>query len=323
MTSAYSAFAGVASGVAALDIRGLTKGFTTTGGERFLAVDGIDLTVQPGEVVAFLGPNGAGKSTTIDMILGLTRPDAGRVQVLGLTPEDAVRSGRVAAVMQSGGLLPALTVQATVDVIASLFPGADSEEVIRRAGLDEVRQRTVSTCSGGQQQSLRFALALLSDPDLLILDEPTAGMDVDARRRFWADVRADAARGATVLFATHYLDEADHFADRVVMVARGRVVADGTTAEVRARTSGRAVSAVVSRAGADAALHTVPGTRIVEIRGDRTVFATHRHGSPGKASSDDLVRFLLTRTDARELEAVSLGLEEVFVQLTADGEVAR
>ena len=323
MTIAHNAGAGVATGTAALDIHGLTKGFTASDGERFLAVDGIDLTVKPGEVVAFLGPNGAGKSTTIDMILGLTQPDDGSVQVFGLPPAEAVRSGRVAAVMQTGGLLPDLTVQGTVELIASLFPGADSEDAIRRAGLDELRQRKVSKCSGGQQQSLRFALALLPKPDLLILDEPTAGMDVDARRRFWADVRADAQQGTTVLFATHYLEEADHFADRVVMVARGRVVADGTTADVRARTSGRSVSALVSPADADAVLRTLPGTRVGEIRGDRTVFITDQRPDSGAATSDDLLRFLLTQTNARELEAVSLGLEDVFVQLTADRKAAR
>ena len=154
------------------------------------AVRGIDLTLQPGEVVAFLGPNGAGKTTTIDMILGLSKPTSGTVEVFGMTPRDAVDRGLVAAVMQTGGLLKDLTVAETLRLTASLFTSAtEPDEVMRRAGILEIAGRRVGSCSGGQQQRLRFAMALLPDPDLLILDEPTTGMDVTARREFWAAIR--------------------------------------------------------------------------------------------------------------------------------------
>src|SRR5690606_16165344 len=198
------------------------------------AVDGLDLRVARGEVVAFLGPNGAGKTTTIDLALGLARPTSGSVRVLGQAPADAVAAGRVAAVMQSGGLLRDLTVGETVRLTAALFgTDRDVRADLERAGIADLGRRRVGRCSGGQQQRLRFAMALVSEPDLLFLDEPTTGMDVMGRRDFWSAVRADAARGRTVVFATHYLDEAELYADRVVVVNRGRVVADGTAEQIR------------------------------------------------------------------------------------------
>ncbi|MFI6424355.1 ABC transporter ATP-binding protein [Promicromonospora sp. NPDC050880] len=217
----------------ALDVRGLVKEFRGRGG-TVRAVDGLDLRVGRGEVVAFLGPNGAGKTTTIDLALGLTRPTSGTVSVLGSTPADAVAAGRVAAVMQTGGLLRDLTVGETVRLTAALF-GTDQDVTacLERAGIADLERRPVGKCSGGQQQRLRFAMALVSEPDLLFLDEPSTGMDVMGRRQFWSAVRDDAARGRTVVFATHYLDEAELYADRVVMVSRGRVVADGTAQQIK------------------------------------------------------------------------------------------
>lgn len=174
------------------------------------AVGGMDLTVQRGEVVAFLGPNGAGKTTTIDMILGLSKPSSGSVSVLGTAPRDAVAQGLVAAVMQSGGLLKDLTVVETVRYVRSLFVHtADVDDVLARAGLTDTANRKVGLCSGREQQRLRFAFALLSDAQLLLLDEPTTGMDVEGRRAFWTAIRDDARRGRTIMFATHYLEEAD------------------------------------------------------------------------------------------------------------------
>lgn len=189
----------------AVDLTGLTKTF----GE-VRAVRGIDLAIVPGEVVAFLGPNGAGKTTTIDMILGLAEPTTGTVEVLGLSPQDAVRHGLVSAVMQTGGLLKDLTVRETIDYTASLFPLArPTAEVLQMAGLTELGDRLVGKCSGGEQQRVRFAMALVCDPQLLMLDEPTTGMDVNARRAFWSSIHTEAAKGRTILFATHYLEEAE------------------------------------------------------------------------------------------------------------------
>ena len=274
------------------------------------AVDGVDLTLQLGEIVAMLGPNGAGKTTTIDMILGLGKPDRGSVRVLGMTPEAAIARGLVSAVLQTGGLLKDLTVRETLRLTATLFSESRPvAEVLDRAGIAAIADRLVGKCSGGQQQRLRFALALLPDPALMVLDEPTAGMDVEGRHDFWGDVRRDAERGRTVLFATHYLEEADAYADRVILLRQGRVVADGTAAEVRSLSVGRSVRATLP--GADAtSLQGLPGVRSVEIRGDRVIIQT--------TESDSVARHLLTATTARDVEVVAQNLEDAFLTLTGD-----
>jgi ABC-2 type transport system ATP-binding protein len=294
------------SGVPAVRLVGVHKNFGAV-----QAVRGLDLTVPAGQVMAFLGPNGAGKTTTIDMILGLTRPSAGSVEVYGTTPAHAVRKGLVAAVMQNGGLLKDLTVGETVEYTAALYQQTRPvAEVLERAGISGIRTRSVGKCSGGEQQRLRFAMALLPDPALLILDEPTQGMDVEGRREFWRAIRADARRGRTIMFATHYLEEADAYADRIVLVRHGEIVADGTAAQVKARASGRAVRATLP--GADEfALRALPGVTGVEIRGDTVVIAA--------ADSDVIARHLLTNTPARDLEITAGGLEDAFVALTSDG----
>jgi ABC-2 type transport system ATP-binding protein len=227
----------------AIKARGLTKRFRAQGGETVTAVDGIDLTIGSGEIVAFLGPNGAGKTTTVDMILGLTSPTDGTIEVYGAAPHRAVMDGRISAVMQTGGLLPDFTVRETIRAIAALHGRPDRVDVVvERAGLGPLANRLVKACSGGEQQRLKFALALVPDPDLVILDEPTTGMDVSARQQFWNTMRADAADGRTIVFATHYLAEADAFADRTVLMARGRIMADGPTTEVRATYGGHTVT---------------------------------------------------------------------------------
>jgi ABC-2 type transport system ATP-binding protein len=296
-------------GSPAVVLRGVTKRFGPV-----TAVDGLDLSIEPGEIVAFLGPNGAGKTTTIDMVLGLSRPDAGSIEVYGTTPRTAVSHGLVAAVMQTGGLLKELTVRETVELTAALFAHARPvEEVLARAGITEIADRRVGKCSGGEQQRLRFAMALLPEPELLILDEPTTGMDVEGRREFWSAIRADAQRGRTVLFATHYLEEADAYADRVVLVSRGQVVADGTSAEIRALSGGRRISATWEGiTTADAlTLRQLPGVEDVELRGDTVLVAA--------ADSDAVARHLLTATPARDLQITSRGLEDAFLALTTPG----
>ncbi|GAA3807758.1 ABC transporter ATP-binding protein [Cellulomonas soli] len=300
-----STAAGERPGTLALELRGLHKSF---GAVR--AVDGLDLAVRPGEIVAFLGPNGAGKTTTIDMLLGLARPDAGTVQVYGRSPAQAIAQGRVSAVLQTGGLLKDLTVAETVRLTASFFPRSRPvAEVLDRAGIGDLGGRRVGACSGGQQQRLRFAMALLPDPDLLVLDEPTTGMDVEGRREFWAAIRADAARGRTIVFATHYLEEADAYADRVVLVRHGRVVADGTSAEVKNLAAGRIVSATLPGARPEV-LAAIDGVDRAEVRGDRVLLHT--------SDSDTVARHLLTRTQAVDLEIAGLGLEDAFIALTSD-----
>ncbi|MBB5918517.1 ABC-2 type transport system ATP-binding protein [Nocardia transvalensis] len=310
MTSAMtSGSAGRVAAVPAVEIQGLAKSFHAHGGV-VRAVDGLDLVVAPGEIVAFLGPNGAGKSTTIDMMLGLQRSDAGHVRILGGTPDDAIAAGRIAAVLQSGGLLPDLTVAETVRMVAALHASPrPAREVLVRAGIDGIADRLVGKCSGGQQQRLRFALALLPDPDLLVLDEPTTGMDVEGRRDFWNAIRRDVGEGRTVVFATHYLDEADAYADRIVLVRNGRVVADGSSASIKNLAAGRLVSATLPGADRDRLL-TIAGVDRVEQRGDRILV----HAK----DSDAVARYLLTATPAFDLEITGHNLEDAFLALTGD-----
>ncbi|NYI41716.1 ABC transporter ATP-binding protein [Demequina lutea] len=288
----------------AVDLTAVTKDF---GSVR--AVRGVDLHIEQGEVVAFLGPNGAGKTTTIDMVLGLSQPTSGTVRVLGHEPRHAIARGLVSAVMQTGGLLKDLTVRDTLRYTASLFADtAPVDEVLATAGVASIADRKVGKCSGGEQQRLRFAMALLSDPALLILDEPTTGMDVEGRRGFWEAIRKDAERGRTVLFATHYLEEADRYADRVVLLSHGRIVADGTGSEIKALTSGRTVRATLPNAD-EAALRALPGVDSVEFQSEQVYLRTK--------DSDAVARWLLTETDARDLEITSSGLEDAFISLTS------
>jgi ABC-2 type transport system ATP-binding protein len=289
----------------AVSAHGLTKSFG-----KVRAVDGIDLTVQPGEIVAFLGPNGAGKTTTIDMLLGLSKPDTGSVSIYGQSPRSAISRGLVSAVMQSGGLLQDITVRETVQLTSTLFSNPRPvDEVLKRAGILDIGDRRVNKCSGGQQQRLRFAMALLSDPGLLILDEPTTGMDVEGRRDFWNAIREDAASGRTVIFATHYLEEADAYADRIVLVRRGHIVADGSAAEIKNLAAGRLVRASVT--GLDqAALAAIDGVDSVELHSDSVLVRTK--------DSDAVARYLLNQTDARDLEITSHNLEDAFIALTSD-----
>ena len=290
---------------AAVDLRGISKHF---GPVR--AVHNVSLTIGQGEVVAFLGPNGAGKTSTIDMILGLSTPSGGDVSVLGMTPHQAIRRGLVSAVMQTGGLLRDLTVGETVRYTASLFArSTDPGAALARAGISGIADRMVGKCSGGEQQRLRFAMALLSDPELLILDEPTTGMDVEGRRDFWAAIRQDAEQGRTVLFATHYLEEADAYADRIILIRKGEIVADGTGAQVKSLASGRTVRATLAGASEEF-LRAVPGVDSLEIRGDTVLIHS--------GDADKVARYLLTETGAHDLEITAHGLEEAFLALTGD-----
>jgi len=291
------------AGTPAVRLSGVTKDFG-----KVHAVRGIDLEIEPGEMVAFLGPNGAGKTTTIDMVLGLSRPTTGDVEVLGMQPRQAVARGLVAAVMQTGGLLKDLTVRETVQYTASLFADTKPvDAVLESAGITGIADRRVAKCSGGEQQRLRFAMALLSDPALLLLDEPTTGMDVEGRRSFWSAIREDAQQGRSVLFATHYLEEADQYADRIILISNGLVVADGTGSEIKALATGRLVRATLRDADTDA-LSSIGGVDTVEVRGDQV----YVHAK----DSDAVARYLLNETGARDLEIVARGLEDAFLSLT-------
>jgi ABC-2 type transport system ATP-binding protein len=291
----------------AVRVTGLTKRY----GE-VTAVNGLDLTIAPGEVVALLGPNGAGKSTTIDMMLGLTKPDSGTVSVYGASPAAAIRDGRVGAQLQTGGLLPDVTVGEIVGLSAALHkrhrPVAG---VLETAGLTDLAKRRVAGLSGGQQQRVRFAMALVADPDLIVLDEPTTGLDVEARRAFWAAMREETEQGRTVLFATHYLEEADDYADRIVLMRAGAVVADGTSAQIKSVVSGRTIRATLPDADMTS-LAALPGVDTVEIRGDMILLAC--------SDSDATLRALLTSTPAYDIEVTARNLEDAFLALTVGAE---
>ena len=276
------------------------------------AVDGIDVSFAPGETVALLGPNGAGKSTTIDMLLGLTRPDAGSVSVFDRTPEAAVDAGAVGAMLQTGSLIRDLTVRELITMMASLYrEPMPVEEVLALSGLGVIADRRTQKLSGGETQRTRFAVALVSDPELLILDEPTVAMDVESRHAFWTSMRAFAERGRTVLFATHYLEEADDYADRAVLMAHGRVVADGPPTEIKAMVGSRSIRATLPDVPVDE-LTGLPGVTRADRRGEAIVLTC--------SDSDAAIRALLTRYPAaRDLEISGAGLEEAFLMLTGDG----
>lgn len=290
----------------------LTKSFGS-----LTAVDDIDLSIRPGEVVAFLGPNGAGKTTTIDMLLGLSRPDEGSVEIFGMPPRRAVSRGLVSSVMQTGGLLDDLTVGETVEYTSAIFASSlDVDVVLERAGIADIAHSVVKKCSGGQKQRLRFAMALLPDPALIVLDEPTTGMDVTGRRDFWHEMRADALHGKTILFATHYLEEADEFADRVILVSGGRIVADGPAHEIRAMASAKTVSATLPNSGADdliTLLRGLAGVESVDRQGRRLKMRT--------TDSDSAARTMFDHA-CTDLEITSHSLEDAFISLTSSSSPA-
>ena len=281
------------------------------------AVRSVDLAIAPGETVAILGPNGAGKTTTIEMVLGLTRPDSGTVTLFGKSPAQAVAAGAVGGMLQTGALVEYLSVRELVTMVASVYPRPlPVEQAMRLAGVTEFAERRTNKLSGGQTQRVRFAIALVSNPDLFMLDEPTAAVDVEGRREFWASIRAVAAEGKTVIFATHYLEEADAYADRIVLMARGRIVADGPATEIKAKVSGRIIRATIPVAGpagpADtAALAALPGVTNAERHGEAVILTC--------ADSDLTLRALLSRFPAaRDIEVAGAGIEEAFMALTAD-----
>jgi ABC-2 type transport system ATP-binding protein len=298
---------------AGIRLQGLTKTFRAPQGPVH-AVRGIDLWVAAGETAALLGPNGAGKSTTIDMMLGLARPDSGTVSVFGRPPREAVDAGLVGAMLQTGQLIRDLSVRELVAMMAALYPDPmDVDEALELTGLKDIGGRRTQKLSGGQTQRVRFAVAIVCNPDLLILDEPTVAMDVEGRREFWTIMREFASRGKTVLFATHYLEEADANADRAILMAHGRIVADGPTTEIKARVGRRTLRA------------TLPGVEPAKLAELPGVAGAERHGDAAILScsdSDQTVRALLERyPQAKDIEIVGAGLEAAFLELTGEPDV--
>ena len=275
------------------------------------AVRSLDLAIAPGETVALLGPNGAGKTTTIDMMLGLTRPDHGTISVFGVPPAKAVQAGWVGGMLQTGSPLDHLRVRELIALTASYYPAPlGVDDVLRLTGAGAFAGQWTTKLSGGQAQRVRFAAALVGDPDLLLLDEPTAGIDVKGRRDFWQSMRDIAGQGKTVIFATHYLEEADAYADRIVLIARGQVVADGSATEIKAQAASRTIRGTLPDADT-AALRALPG-----------VLGAERHGAAvilSCSDADAALRALLGAFPGiRDVEVRGGSLEEAFMELTAD-----
>jgi ABC-2 type transport system ATP-binding protein len=291
------------TGTPALAVSGLTVRYGDV-----LAVDALDLVIPSGQTVALLGPNGAGKSTIVNAVLGLLRPVAGAVQILGRNPEDAVRGGCVGAMLQHGGLPSEARVGEVLSLVRRSYPECwPMEDLVATAGIEGLLGRDVGALSGGQRQRVLLALALAGAPPLLLLDEPTSAMDVEGRRAFWTTMRGLAGRGHTVVFATHHLDEADAVADRVIVVGGGRVIADGTSAEIKAGTSGRTISFT---APPDRVLDGLPAVTAVSRQGSIVTLAT--------ADAEATLRALLADGGRLpDLEVRGASLEDAVLSLTS------
>jgi ABC-2 type transport system ATP-binding protein len=279
------------------------------------AVDGLNLDLRPGETVALLGPNGAGKSTSLDMLLALRKPTGGRITMFGEDPYHAVKSGRVGAMLQSGGLMPEVSVRELVTLVTTLHPNPEPIELtLKRAGIDKFADQRVDRLSGGQTQRVRFALAICGKSELIVLDEPTTAMDVETRRLFWSSMKDEVAEGRTLLFATHYLEEADQAADRILVLNRGRLLADGTPAEIKAKAGAKRITFHLDRVD-EPFLLGLPALVNVEVRHDFVQIQT-------TDSDATLYAVLDAGYRPRDIEVTGLGLEQAFLAITAEDDRA-
>jgi ABC-2 type transport system ATP-binding protein len=272
------------------------------------ALNNLDLPIRAGELLALLGPNGAGKTTAVKLLLGLAKPNQGRVSVFGrdpTLPESRVRTG---AMLQVGRVPETLRVREHIELFSSYYPRPlPTAELLALTGLTDIQDRLFGELSGGQRQRVLFALALCGNPDLLFLDEPTVGMDVESRRVLWKQIRDLVYLGKTVLLTTHYLEEADALADRVVVLNHGTVVAEGTPAEIKAKTGGRRIRCV-SRLSPDL-VRQIAG--VLNVRQDRDALEIQA------AVAEPVLRELFLRDDSlSQVEVTSAGLEEAFLALT-------
>jgi ABC-2 type transport system ATP-binding protein len=276
------------------------------------AIERLSLDIRPAEAVALLGPNGAGKTTTLELMLGLLRPDAGRVSIFGGSPTDAIASGRVGAMLQEGDLPPGAKVAELVDLVRGLYPRPlPLADALRLGDVEEIADRRVERLSGGQRQRVRLAVAFAGGPELLVLDEPTAAMDLAARRTFWPGAGGFVSDGRSLLFATHRLEEAEEVADRVVVMARGRLVADGSPDDVRALASGRGAVSFRANGTPIETLERLPAVEEVEVARGRVTLRT--------ADPEGTVRALFDSAPQVEgLEVTAPRLEDAFLALTGN-----
>lgn len=279
------------------------------------ALRGVDLAIRPGEVVAMLGPNGAGKTTSISLMLGLRQPTAGEARLFGLPPTDRRARSRCGVMLQESGTTAVLTVAEIVDLFRAYYPAPlPVARTIAMAGLTEQAGARVGTLSGGQRQRLYFALAICGDPEILFLDEPTVGMDVEARRAFVASIQTLAAAGKTIVFTSHYLREAEELAGRIVVIDRGTVIADASPRELKARVPGKKITVIAGRPLARADLDGLPAS-VMSLDGDRASLLSNEPAV--------VLRELFRRgVDVVDLEVSGADLEEAFLLLTRRPEVA-
>jgi ABC-2 type transport system ATP-binding protein len=293
------------SGSVVASLEGVNKNY----GE-IKALRAVDFQVHSGEVVALLGPNGAGKTTAVKLLLGLMQPNTGKVRVFGGDPTNPENRLRTGAMLQVGKVPETLRVREHIDLFSTYYPKPlPMEEVLAAAGLEKLSDRKFGDLSGGQRQRVLFALAICGDPNLLFLDEPTVGLDVEARRMLWDEIRRMVDRGRTVLLTTHYLEEADALADRIAVINQGEIIAQGTPSEIKAKTSGKRIRCITSLSLGS--VRQIAG--VTEAKEDREAVEIHA------IEAEPVVRELLAR-DAKlsGLEITSAGLEEAFLALTQE-----
>ncbi len=273
-----------------------------------VALRDLNLEIHAGELLALLGPNGAGKTTLVRMLLGLARPDSGTVSVLGSDPHLGHVQTRLGAMLQVGRVPETLKVREHIDLFSSYYPAPlPIAETLKIAGIEDIKERPYGELSGGQKQRVLFGIALCGNPDLLFLDEPTVGLDVEARRLMWAQIRTLIGRGKTVLLTTHYLNEADALADRILVLDKGAIVAEGTPAEIKARAMGKQIRCT-SRLSLEE-VRQIPG--VLSAKADRNAFELQVN------AAEPVVRELLQRDSwLGDLEVTNAGLEEAFLALT-------
>jgi ABC-2 type transport system ATP-binding protein len=274
------------------------------------ALKGVNFRVRAGEVVALLGPNGAGKTTAVKLLLGLLQPNTGKVRVLGGNPTNPENRMRTGAMLQVGRVPETLRVREHIDLFSSYYQDPmPAAAVLAAAGLENLSERKFGDLSGGQRQRVLFALAICGNPDLLFLDEPTVGLDVEARRMLWEQIRQLVGRGKTVLLTTHYLQEADALADRVAVINKGEIIAEGSPSDIKAQTAGKRIRCITSLT--IDTLRQIPG--VTEVKADREAFEIHT------PEAEPVLRDLLARdANLSGLEVSAAGLEEAFLALTQD-----
>ena len=287
----------------ALELQGINKAFGAT-----RAIDGLSLVVPRGATYGLIGPSGAGKTTAVKLLLGLLPPDSGNVRVFGGNPTNPENRMRTGAMLQVGKVPETLRVREHIDLFSSYYAQPlPLQEVLKAAGLEKLGDRKFGDLSGGQRQRTLFALAICGNPDLLFLDEPTVGLDVEARRALWEEIRRLVGRGKTVLLTTHYLEEADALADRIAVIHQGEIIAEGTPAEIKSQTSGKRIRCVTALSVTT--LLQIPG--VTNVKFDREAVEIHT------GAAESVIRTLLARDPSLSgLEISSAGLEEAFLSQT-------